>query len=302
MKNNPLIKKLKGKWSALWRFLITPVSIFESLPQPLAKHTRRLAASKRAAVLKAQAKVKALKKMPTTFFLEEAVSASKAKRKSASGSRVVFSGIGKNRLRKAVAAASLNMLALSMILFPASSARAESLWMKAGERAQTHYADHRAVRAGDILTVVIKETTNITATKETKSNKTSTVQDAITSWFFGSQNGKPRNANASGINNYDGKGNITDQQEVDANIAVMVTDVLPNGNFVIEGVRSVVYSNEKQYMILQGIVRADDITANNTVLSTQIANATVDIKEEGDLASGQRKGWLLRLNDFLNPF
>lgn len=260
-----------------WHFLVTPINILESLPQPLkARRTRAERPARSRKVV-----FKALRRMPKTFFRAES---------------------GRVRQNKRMTLAGLNAFALSMILFFASSVRAESLWMKAGERAQTHYADHRAVRAGDILTVVIKETTNITATKETKSNKTSTVQDAITSWFFGSQNSKPRNANASGINNYDGKGNITDQQEVDANIAVMVTDVLPNGNFVIEGVRSVVYSNEKQYMILQGIVRADDITANNTVLSTQIANATVDIKEEGDLASGQRKGWLLRLNDFLNPF
>lgn len=188
----------------------------------------------------------------------------------------------------------------ALALLACAPLSAESLWLKAGDNAKTQYSDHRAVRAGDILTVVIRETTDITATKETKADKTASINDAITSFFLGHP--KERTAEATSTNNYNGKGNITNKQTVNTNIAVMVVDVLPNGNLLIEGIRALTYSNEKQYMVLQGIVRADDVSAGNTVMSTQIANATIEIKEEGDLSSTQRKGWLMRLNDFLNPF
>ncbi len=205
-------------------------------------------------------------------------------------------------IRSRAVSAISNAIILLFVIVSASPLNAESLWLNAGAKAQTQYADHRATRAGDILTIVINETTNNTATKETKANKTSTVQDSIASWFLGSQAAKSRNLNLSGTNNYDGKGNITDQEQVTANIAVMVTDVLPNGNLLIEGVRSLSYSNEKQYIVLQGVVRPDDVSGANTVQSTQVANATIDIKDDGDLSTAQRKGWLLKLNDFLNPF
>jgi len=184
----------------------------------------------------------------------------------------------------------------------ASAVYSESIWLNAGEKARLVYSDHRASRPGDILTIVVNENTNNIATKETKANKTSTVQDSIASWFLGSQAAKSKNMNLTGSNQYDGKGNITDQEQVQANIAVMVTDILPNGNLLIEGVRSVSYSGEKQYIVLQGIVRPEDVSITNTIPSTQVANATISIKDEGDLANTQKKGWLLKLNDFLNPF
>ncbi len=186
-------------------------------------------------------------------------------------------------------------------------AQAESLWLRAGSNVSSHYGDHRACRPGDILTIIISEEIDITATQETKADKDSTVNDSVASFLyansnFGKYKGEMPSVETSSTNQYKGKGNITVNQSVSAQAAVMVTDVLPNGNLVIEGLRSIIFANEKQYMMLRGIVRADDISASNTIDSNLIANAYVEIKGEGDLSSAQHKGWLLKLNDFLNPF
>ncbi len=192
-------------------------------------------------------------------------------------------------------------------LLLATPVHAESLWLKAGSSVQTRYGDNRARRPGDILTILIDEAVKVTATQETKANKDVTLDNAVTSFLFpnsplGTSNGDFPLTDITGSNQYNGKGNITYNQAVAAKASVMVVDILPNGNLVIEGLRSVLFANEKQYMILRGIVRADDVTAQNTVSSGQIANAYVEIKGEGDLSAAQRKGWLMKLNDFLNPF
>jgi len=79
-------------------------------------------------------------------------------------------------------------------------------------------------------------------------------------------------------------------------------DVLPNGNLVIEGLREISFSQERQFASLHGIVRPYDIQPDNTVDSTNIAGAQVQIVSEGTLTDAQKKGWLLKLNDKTNPF
>jgi flagellar L-ring protein precursor FlgH len=82
---------------------------------------------------------------------------------------------------------------------------------------------------------------------------------------------------------------------------VTVTDVLPNGNLVIEGVRVVSFSGETQYVVLRGIVRRDDIARDNSVVSTNIADARVEFHSEGSLTDAQKRGWLARIYERLRP-
>jgi flagellar L-ring protein precursor FlgH len=83
---------------------------------------------------------------------------------------------------------------------------------------------------------------------------------------------------------------------------VLVTDVLPNGNLVIEGVRVVTFSGETQYVSLHGLVRPDDITSANTVASSNIADVRIEFVSEGSLTDAQKKGWLTKLYDTLRPY
>jgi flagellar L-ring protein precursor FlgH len=79
-------------------------------------------------------------------------------------------------------------------------------------------------------------------------------------------------------------------------------DVLPNGNLTIEGKREIYVNNEKKELLLQGIVRQRDIAFDNTISSTQIADAKVIYTGIGVVAEKQRPGWAARLFDFLYPF
>ena len=79
-------------------------------------------------------------------------------------------------------------------------------------------------------------------------------------------------------------------------------DLLPNGNLVIEGSRLVSFSGEKQYAILRGVVRPEDIANGNSVLSSSIADARVEFISQGAISESQRKGWWTRFYDAINPF
>ena len=99
-----------------------------------------------------------------------------------------------------------------------------------------------------------------------------------------------------------GGGDISNNQSLSAQAAVLVSDVLPNGNMVIEGMRVVTFSGETQYVILHGIVRPDDVSSANTVASSNIADARVEFLSEGSLTDAQKRGWLFKLYEKLRPF
>jgi flagellar L-ring protein precursor FlgH len=101
---------------------------------------------------------------------------------------------------------------------------------------------------------------------------------------------------------YDGGGDISNNQSLVSRAAVTVTDVLPNGNLVISGVRVVTFSGETQYVVLHGIVRRDDIANDNTVMSSNIADARVEFHSQGQLSDAQKRGWLAKFYEKLRPF
>jgi flagellar L-ring protein precursor FlgH len=87
-----------------------------------------------------------------------------------------------------------------------------------------------------------------------------------------------------------------------AHVAVKIMDVLPNHNLVIEGRRETSFSSEHQTIVLRGIVRPEDIGADNTVLSYNVADATIQIAGKGTVSDTQRKGWFTQIWDKVNPF
>ena len=103
-------------------------------------------------------------------------------------------------------------------------------------------------------------------------------------------NGVTPSLSLAGKSDYSGGGSVTDSNSVTSRAAVLITDVLPNGNFVIEGVRTVVFSGESQYMVLHGMIRPDDIGSDNTVNSTNIAEARVEVINRGTLTEAEKQG------------
>lgn len=201
-----------------------------------------------------------------------------------------------SKLAGLIAAASLATVAL---------AENGSLWPTGGvERGMT--ADRRASRKGDILTVVVSEIAAATSAQTKSANRDSSLEDAITQFVYPSglltHNGVLPSSSAGGKSTYSGGGQVNNTQSLSGRAAVLVTDVLPNGTLVVEGTRRVTFSGETQYVVLHGLVRPDDVSASNQVISSNVADARVEFVTEGTLTDAQKRGWLSKLYEKLRPF
>jgi len=187
-----------------------------------------------------------------------------------------------------------------------------SLWREGVTDERGMFADKRAKRVGDILTIIVQETATVANTLRTKTDKSSksgatNIADTIVKQFASKLpnkivDTKDLNLTSTGSNEYTGGGEARSSQTIATRAAVQVIDVLPNGNLVVEGLREISFSKERQFAALRGIVRTYDILPDNTVLSSNMADARIEIVAEGTLTDAQKKGWLLRLNDKINPF
>ena len=199
---------------------------------------------------------------------------------------------------------SASKLALAAALLTVG-ARADSLWPSAGNGSQAGIvADRKAGAKGDILTIMIDESAAASSSQSKKSSRDSSMNDALSSFLYaglGLHNGQLPATSGSGKASYSGGGDVSNTQTLTARAAVLVTDVLPNGNLVLEGVRVVTFSGETQYVVLHGVVRPDDIARDNTVQSSNIADARVEFYSEGSLTEAQKRGWLAKVYEKLRP-
>ncbi len=204
---------------------------------------------------------------------------------------------------------SSRLLALTVVLVAAASAsvHAQTLWRAGVSRSQ--FADKRARNVGDIITVVIQESTSSTKQNNTKTSKSSGLDAAINSFLFSpgasgflTKKGQLPAVNLAAKTSFDGGGQINNTEKITARFAVQVVDQLPNGGLVIEGVRQTKISGETTDAVLRGVVRSEDISANNSIFSYQIANATIHYSSKGVVSDAQRKGWFMRIWDKFAPF
>ncbi len=175
------------------------------------------------------------------------------------------------------------------------------------------FQDNKARKVGDIVTVTINETatSSQTATTNTARNTTINMQapnvlGLPTSLgvknFLGLGNQFDPTVSATIANQNQGNGTVSRDGTLTGTISALITEILPSGNFKIEGRRSVTVNNEEQIMVLRGIVRPQDINFDNTILSQWIADASISLTGEGVVADEQRKGWLSRILSKVWPF
>ena len=188
-----------------------------------------------------------------------------------------------------------------------SSANSGSIWPAGTGSERSMVADPKASRAGDILTIIVSESAVAQSSQSKSSSRDASLNDAIQQFLFANSralthNGSLPALNLGGSSTYTGGGDVSNSQSISSRAAVMVTDVLPNGNMVIQGVRIVTFSGETQYVVLHGLVRAHDVTRENTVASSNIADARVEFYSEGQLTDAQKRGWFSKLYEKLRPF
>jgi flagellar L-ring protein precursor FlgH len=170
---------------------------------------------------------------------------------------------------------------------PPQPASANSLW-RSGARA--FFDDQRASRVGDILTVLINIDDSAKTSNATNASRSSANQFGVPN-FFGLEKILPNSGNALNTTTSlanTGTGGITRQEQITLTIAAVVTEVLPNGNLVIQGRQEVKTNNDTRILTVAGIVRPEDITSSNTILHTQIAEARINYGGQGDVSAVQK--------------
>ena len=179
---------------------------------------------------------------------------------------------------------------LSVTFFGAVEAR--SLW---ADRGGNMFADKKARNVGDILTIVINESTTQTASKSRSNSKEGSVSVGAGTGIFSFL----KAAAASGEDEFTAAGSANDTSRFSGQITVTVVEVLPNDNMVVEGTQSIWQNRDEHKITLRGIIRRDDVTMNNTVPSTRVADATIKFDGKGPLNAKQRQGILTQIFNIL---
>lgn len=165
------------------------------------------------------------------------------------------------------------------------------------------YSDGRAHRVGDIITVVLTEQTQSSKTAKTSADKTSNLslpQPTILGnplQVFGA----PISATTGGAstNTFEGEGKSDMSNSLRGNISVTVHEVLPNGVLVVRGEKWLTLNQGDEYIQISGLVRPQDISADNTVPSTKLADARIGYSGTGGVHDSNVMGWLAKF--FIGP-
>ncbi len=182
-----------------------------------------------------------------------------------------------------------------------------SLWRN-GSRA--FFKDQRAHQVGDILTVKVKITDKATMDNETSRSRKANEELGFEA-FFGRKTlppplnkvGVPGTVIAGqSVGGSEGKGSIDRKEEMSTNIAGVVTQLLPNGNLVIEGRQEIRVNFEVRELIVAGVVRPEDIESDNTIESTKIAQARIAYGGRGQITDVQQPRYGQQVLDVLLPF
>lgn len=183
-----------------------------------------------------------------------------------------------------------------------------SLWAEAGSTRL--FVDMRAREVGDLVTVRISEKPTGKLYAKTQTSRDSSIEAGITD-FLGYlkqlQADRPDLDRTSLFKakfkpSFKGQGTNDREGELDAYITARVIEVFPNGNLRISGKQEIKVNNETQYISISGIIRPEDISTNNEIQSTYIADARIEYSGKGVIADKQHPGWLIRILDFIWPF
>lgn len=184
-----------------------------------------------------------------------------------------------------------------------------SLWSEAEARALIGM-DGNARRVGDLITVLVVDSTSTSLVAETQTERTSEAAWSVDA-MLGVENKILRdNANMGGkigigggtTTELDGTGTTTRTGSLEATLTCHVMEVLPNGNLRIRGTKQIRVNRETQYLTLEGVVRPRDILVDNTVRSDLIAESRIEYTGDGVIADKQGPGWGTRVVDTIWPF
>ncbi len=168
------------------------------------------------------------------------------------------------------------------------------------------YTDHKAYKVGDIVTILVVESTEGYQSASLKTQKQQSISGGMgmSSWGGGVLSPFPYvpSWGAGGQEYQDGSGKSTRKGGLIAKISARVEKVLSNNNLVIKGTKIIQINDDKQNLIIEGIIRPEDIGSDNTVLSTFVADAKIKYEGKGPIGEKTSPGILTRILDWLGLF
>ncbi len=193
---------------------------------------------------------------------------------------------------------------------PSAQARATgSLW-RDDVGGNFLFSDVKARALGDLLTIIVLEDATGSKDAETSTSTKTSVSGSLKEFFGFPQELAKKNPNINpaqliqgdSAREWDGQGSTSRKGKLSARVTAVVTAVAPNGNLWVEGDKMVAVNHENQHIVLAGWARPEDITAENEVLSTRLAQAKIDYYGTGVIGMKQFPGWGYWLLDWVWPF
>lgn len=179
---------------------------------------------------------------------------------------------------------------------PPPAPRTEGAIYQAGQNLEL-FADLKARRIGDVLTIRLTESTAASKNAATKTAKTTSVADTGPTLFGRTPTvgGVPLfTTSMNGASSFNGAGSSTQGNSLAGSLTVTVMDVQANGNLVIQGEKNLRLNQGDESVRLSGVVRRADIATDNTVTSDKVADAHISYSGKGVIDSSNRMGWLAR--------
>jgi flagellar L-ring protein precursor FlgH len=175
------------------------------------------------------------------------------------------------------------------------------------------FGDPVAHNVGDLITIIVDLSNTVTKDANTKTSKTASVDDAITSlvyppdasnhgWSWYGYHGQTPQMAWNASHAFAGGGTVANDETDSTTIEARVVRVAPNGVMTVEATRLSKAGEEDASMILTGLVRPEDLAQDGSVSSSRVADLQILQKGKGTLTENQRKGWLTKLYEFLSPF
>jgi flagellar L-ring protein precursor FlgH len=162
------------------------------------------------------------------------------------------------------------------------------------------------------VTIIIREESEFKSEGTTETKKSADLDARVdefikldlSNWEIegGALGPNPPSIKASGKRNFKGEGTVDRTDSLTARVTAEVIDVKPNGTIVLPGRKKIPTDDEYQQFLITGIARAEDVTADNTVLSTQLADFNLRKTHKGAVRNATKKGLIPKLLDVINPF
>ncbi|HEV2293627.1 MAG TPA: flagellar basal body L-ring protein FlgH [Tepidisphaeraceae bacterium] len=170
----------------------------------------------------------------------------------------------------------------------------------------------RVIKKHDQVTIIIREESEFSSEGTTETMKEAAIDARITEFIKldlrdvalrgGGIGDNPPSIVADASREFTGEGTVEREDSFTARVTAKVIDVKPNGTLVLEGRKQITTDDEYQRFLVTGIARAEDVSADNTILSTQLADFNLRKTHKGNVRNATKKGFIPKLLDVINPF